>query len=655
MMLVLLTGILCGTLAGCATTAAPLPDSPMNARITDPAARRQLQLGKPEAAADIYTQRASRSRDPEQQQDFLLLAAEILFDRGLAAAGQERLVLIPAMLASTQLQHRRDILEAKSLIYDRDAQDALTKLPEPDAVEDTFQRARLYETRAQAYSMLQDPDNELIARIDLESQLSDEDIIMRGRQQIWRLLTTQPLSTLRSMTTNVRGDIYQGWIELALANATAGLDAEKRRTGIALWQDRFPMHPANPEFVEALFTPSGFEMNADGKPINQVAVLLPLSGSNTATVSAAIRDGIVSAYEFAVRQRQVPRLRFYDVGDNPGYVRTAYANAVSDGADAVIGPLRKEAVAAIVSQRDIPVPTLTLNTVESSGLPGDAGSLAGRPGGSAFNGSGSNVIQFGLAPEDEARAAASRAAGLDLKNAIILQADDTRGDREARAFQDAMFLYGGDVVHVAVLPKDEYDYSSQIKEALAIDESDNRFRTLSRTIGEKLFFEPSIRNDVDVIFLAITSEQARSVRPQLDFFHAMDVTRLGTSRVAALNDDEKNNKDLNSIYYPDAPWVLRESMAKDPLRQSILQNFPASEGVYAKLYALGADAFNLISNLDALARGERLRGYTGDLELSPEGRIRRHLDWAQYIDGVSTPATQVEAPPLPSIQAGVIN
>lgn len=634
--------LLTSALYGCATPSGPppLPDEPLHATITDPAARRQLQQGKPLAASDIYSRRAARTNDPAQQQDYLLIAAEILFDRALAEPGKERLAAVPELMATAELGHRRAILVAKDQISDRNAQAALAALPDPFQVENPLHRARLYEARAQAYNILQDPDNELIARIELENQLSDDAIVQKSHEQIWQLLTTQPLSTMRRMTTNVRGDIYQGWIELALAHAAAGIDDTKRRSSIADWQGRFPVHPANPNFVDALYAPSDFDINIDGKPINQIAVLLPLSGSSTAAVAAAIRDGIVAAsYQQSQDTLQTPLLRFYDVGDNPGYVRTAYQNAINDGADAIIGPLRKQAVAAVVSQREVPVPTLTLNNVESTGL----------------GGSTNNVIQFGLAPEDEARAAASRATALSLKNAIILQADDSRGDREARAFQDAMYLYGGDVVHIEVLPKDQYDYSEQIKEALAITKSDVRFKTLSRTIGEKLFFEPSIRNDVDVIFLAITSEQARSVRPQLDFFHARGVIRLGTSRVASLDDDAKKNKDLNTIYYPDAPWVLRESLSKDPLRNTIIDTFSGAQGAYAKLYALGADSYQLITSLNELGRGARLNGYTGGLELSPEGRINRYLDWAQYVDGVSETVESIEAPALPSIRSSVIN
>ncbi|MFK7994147.1 MAG: penicillin-binding protein activator [Granulosicoccus sp.] len=632
--------LLCSALSACVTPAAPpLPDSPMNARITDPDARRQLQLGNPKAAADIYSQRALRISDPATQQDYLLIASEILFDRGLMEQAQEKLSDVPTELATLDLAHRRDILLAKSFVFERDAEAALAALPDPIVVDTALNRGRVFETQAQAYEILQDPDNELIARINLEGQLNDPAIIERSHQQIWQLLTTQSLSTLRGMTTNVRGDTYQGWIELALGHASAGIDAQVRQTSVNNWRQRFPSHPANPGFVATLYAGNGFDANTSAQPIDQIAILLPLSGRNTAVVAAAIRDGLMAAHQQSNNAQIAPTLRFYDVGDNPGYVRTAYKNAIADGADAVIGPLRKEAVAAVVSQQEIPVTTITLNTVETAAVDSEV----------------SNIIQFGLAPEDEAVAAASRAAGLGFTNAIVFQTDDSRGDREARAFRDALYLYGGDVAHIAVLPADTYDYSKEIKEALAIDESDARFSRLRRTLGKKMFFEPSIRSDVDVIFLAVTNEQARSVRTQLDFFYARQLTRLGTSRVAGADEDQKKNADLNTIFYPEAPWVLRKSLDNDPLKAQILATFDNAEGVYGKLYALGADAYSLVTNLDKISAGERLQGYTGELELRSDGRIQRYLDWAQYVEGVSQNVKSVDAPSLPSLRSNVIN
>ena len=616
-----------------------MPDTPIDARITDPDARRLLQQGRPLDAANVYSQRATRSNTPEEQQDFLLIASEILFDYSLPDEAKEKLAVIPEALASLALMHRRDILVAKGFIHERNAEAALTALPNPIEVDSAVNRGRIFETRAQAYDILQDPDNELIARINLEGQLQDPLVVERSHQQIWQLLTTQPLSTLRTMTTNVRGDTYQGWIELALANGGAGLDASMRQATLNDWQRRFPSHPANAQFINTLFAPNGFDENDNARSIDQIAILLPLSGTNTAPFAAAIRDGLIAAHQQAGTRLNTPTLRFYDVGENPGYVRTAYRNAIADGADAVVGPLTKEAVAAVVSLQDIPVPTLTLNTIESAGLGMD------RP----------NMIQFGLAPEDEAAAAASRAAALGYRNAIIFQTEDSRGDREARAFQDATFLYGGDVVHVAVLPTDTFDYSEQIKAALSIDASDSRFRRLSSTIGEKLFFEPSIRNDVDVVFLALTNEQARSVRTQLDFFYARNIPRLGTSRLAGIDNDQEKNADLNTMYYPDAPWILRDSLSNDPLKQQILASFANAESVFGKLYALGADAYQLINSLERLNAGERLTGYTGDLQLQSNNRIQRHLEWAQYVEGVSQKVENVEAPALPSLRTGITN
>lgn len=621
-------------LSACVKPPTNLPDDPTLSSISDPAARRELRRGKPVAASDIYSRRAAKTSDPAEREDFLLIAAEILFDRAMYDEGAIRLQAVPEVLGNTDRQARRAILVAKQLLHNNDAEAALLALPNPDEIESALHRARTFETQAMAYKTLEDPGNELYARIQLEEQLDSPAIVERNHNAIWQRLTTLPISTLNGMTTSVRGDTYQGWIELALSNAESNGNPAGRTDALRRWQERFPTHPANQQFIANLYNPDepGFVEFNNG-PIRQIAVLLPISDPRTAQVAAAIRDGMIAAHQSDTRP-ELPTLRFYDIGTNPGYVRTAYEAAVADGADAIVGPLRKEAVAAVVTQRQIPLPTITLNTVDSGIVQGE------------------NIIQFGLAPEDEAHSAASRAIALSLRNAVVLQADDSRGDRETRAFQETMFRYGGDVVHVAVLPADKYDYSEEIKNALQITQSDQRFRSLSNAIGEKLFFEPSIRNDVDVIFLAVSSEQARSIRPQLDFFHATQVPRFGTSRVAALGDDLKKNKDLNSIYYPDAPWVLRKSLRSDPVRQEIIKNFPGADSVFAKIYALGLDAYAVTTNLDLLSSGQRLSGYTGDLELTSDGRIQRYLDWAQYQEGKSVGIEAIQAEPLQSIQPG---
>ncbi len=629
--------ILCLTtawLAGCATpgTGFPPADDQNLASINDPTARRLLLNGNAIGASDRYSQLADAANDPLLKLEYRIIAAEILFDRGVADQGRLKLTEIPRQLPDPAIQQRRDILVAKGELIDGNAEQALIALPDPATISSNLHRARVYEVRAQSFRLLGNPDGELAARIDLESEVRRPAIIQANHEQIWQMLTTLPVSRLREMTTNVRGEIYQGWIELALANTAPAGSAnseQQRLAGLQNWRSRYPNHPATRTLGGNLFGSGGgsFDgLNLASGPIRQVGVLLPLSAPGIGVAAEAIKDGIVLAYQNEADRSALPAIRFYDIGDNINFVRTAFQNALNDGADAIIGPLRKEAVTAIITQRHLPVPVLTLNQVDSFG------GVAPQ-----------NVIQFGLAPEDEARSAAERALATDHRSAIVLQSDDSRGDRAARAFTETMLQNGGDVVHTAILPSDKYDYSKELKDALLITQSDQRFRNLSRALDTKLFFEPGIRGDVDMVFLAINNEQARSVRPQLAFFHAGRLPMLGTSRISAIDDDIKANRDLNGIAFADTPWALDKNVQSSSLYRQVRQSNADTIDVFGKLYALGMDAWTLINNLDTLSNDSRaeLNGFTGKLSLTADGRIRRQLLWAQYIDGKSVPLKPV--------------
>ena len=613
--------LLLATIASCGTSGPRILDNGEDlSSISDPRARQMLSLGQAEKASDRYTDLASRARDPLEQQDYQLVAAEILYDRGRLDAGSRKKAMIPGTLLTVPYQQRLQILNAKDSLFNNDPEAALLALPEPGAVDSPIHRARVFEVQAQSYRQLEAPEQELIARINLEQQLSNPQIIDKNHTQIWQILTTRSQSELRKMTTTVENDIYQGWIELALARANAANDPAQRQQDFSDWQARYPQHPAQARFLARLNDPANSsDFNLSPTVVNQIAVLLPMTAEGIGAFAEAIRDGIVVAFQNSQDQSVVPRVRFYDTGANIQLVRNVFQQAIEDGADAVIGPLRKDAVATIATLRNVPVPVITLNYVDAT----------------QQSESITNVIQFGLAPEDEARSAASRALALGYRQAIVLQSDDSRGDREARAFQDEMLLNGGEVLHTAVLPADVYDYSQQIRDALLITQSDRRFRSLSRTLETKLFFEPSIRDDLDVIFLAVSSEQAQSVRPQLSFFRAHDVPKFGTSRIATIESDQRTRNDLNGIHFNDAPWQLDPSIRKDRLYKEINANFPDNMDVFAKLYALGIDAYYLATHLYELTNPEqgRIKGYTGDLELGFDGRIRRHLMWAKYEEG----------------------
>lgn len=627
---------------GCSTLPTTARDNPEEfSTVSDPTARRLLRGGHFEEASARYVRLAEQSGDPVTRQENLVIAAEILYDRGLHEPGLQRLQAIGTVLSTPELQHRYLILEAKHRLFNNDPEAALQQLPEAEQVTSPIHRARLHEVQAQAWHQLQQPGLELIARIALERQLDNPAIIDQNHAQIWRLLNAQPASTLRELTTDVQDATYQGWLELALINASMPTNDPAYVPAISQWQHQFPVHPANERFLTTLFAGEPLLPDnsiATNAPINQIGVLLPFSAPGYQAAAEAIRDGLVVAYQHDLDRANPPLVKFYDSGGSPALVRSIYQQALDDGADAIIGPLLKDSVTAIVTMRQIPRPTLTLNYVDTG-----------------FGTLPSNLIQFGLSPEDEARAVAKRLLAQGLRQAVVLQSDDSRGDRESRAFHEEMLLHGADVVYAAVLPTDTYDFSRQIRDALLISQSDRRFKQLGQVVPGRIHFEPSIRDDLDAVFLAMGSEQAQSVRPQLAFYRASHVPMLGTSRVMTSIDDKRSRKDLNGIQFPDTPWTLDPAIRNHPIYRDITRNFPDATGVFARLYALGVDAYQIMNNLGRFqqeagfgqgdqtqyqARGSSdtlatlanptVPGFTGDLWLDHQNRVHRNLRWGQY-------------------------
>ena len=101
-----------------------------------------------------------------------------------------------------------------------------------------------------------------------------------------------------------------------------------------------------------------------------------------------MQNGFLGAY-FATASGLDDRqsVRIYDVNAEGG-ATAAYAAAVADGAEFVVGPLLKRNVASLANDILVPVPVLTLNYLPET--------MASPPG----------MYQFALSPEDEAAAAA---------------------------------------------------------------------------------------------------------------------------------------------------------------------------------------------------------------------------------------------------------
>ena len=430
-----------------------------------------------------------------------------------------------------------------------------------------------------------------------------------SQARLWSMLMAAPLPTLREALAGVGDNAARAWLQLAIGVRNRALDPAQTRQFVRDWRQRHTAIDPGEAFVERLRA----VQRADLAPPATVAVLLPLSGE-LAGAGEAIHRGLLAGHYADGSGPDRPRLLFYDVGADSDVsaanarVIEAYNEAVSAGAGLVIGPLRKAAVRALLASDDLPVPVLALNRV-------------------AAPAASDSVRQFGLAPEDDARAVAALAAALDHERLLILARGDDWGGRVGRAFADAFETAGGRILAQRRYPPGEQDLRGPIRDLFELDLSEQRRQRLASITGEDFGFEPRRRQDADGVFIAAFGEDARLVTPQIRFHRGIDLPVFAVSESYPQNPTAAANEDLDGVMLTRMPWLLADTA--QPVAAGARRQLDAADPDAAprQLVALGVDSYRLLSRLDALERSpeQHLPGATGRLHLDTEGRIRRQL------------------------------
>ena len=405
-----------------------------------------------------------------------------------------------------------------------------------------------------------------------------------SRDALWRALNALPVGTDFSAVTE---PIARGWVELLqLAKSGAPLSAYEN------WRQRHPDHPGESQIAAGLVTAT-VPARRTGR---QIALLLPMSGP-LAVVSGAIKSGAIAAQTRL--GADAPVVTLYDTSQG---LDTAFAAAFNQGADAVIGPLRKEDVSAVAALSP-QLPTVTLNYLEGNRAP---------PAG---------LTPFGLAPEDEARAAADHATGRSLLRAVILSQEGDWGSRAAAAFRAQFEQRGGTVLAAESFKVNTVDFTRQLKRLLGITYSELRGEQLLAA-GVKADLQPVPRGDIDVVFLAARSPQAKLIWPQMRYLRAGRIATYATAAAA-----DAGNSDLGRLTVCDAPWRIETGGQIAALRGE-LAAVNARTADTQRLFALGYDAYELARRVSvgALNPGETLNGLAGTLVLDTDGAVHRRLD-----------------------------
>lgn len=298
-------------------------------------------------------------------------------------------------------------------------------------------------------------------------------------------------------------------------------------------------------------------LTIDKNAVPHIALLLPLKSKDYGSAADAVLQGFLAA---ANQEKHALPINVYSDYDEDNGVATVYRQAIVSGARAVVGPLTRSGVSALAAEQTIPVPTLTLNTVEDKPSP--------------------QLYYFGMAAEAEARQVAQLATKQGLREAIVITTRAQLTKRLQSAFEEEWIASGGGVLR-------EIEYNN----------APGDFADITELPGT-------------VIFLATGTKTARLIRPYLP-------NRLpiyATSQIFSGNDNTLTNYDLNGIRFVDMPWLLQPEHAA-------VMTYPRATPPLSidreRLYALGIDAFRLTRIL--LSKNPHaalpLDGVTGDIHL----------------------------------------
>lgn len=440
--------------------------------------------------------------------------------------------------------------------------------------------ASLHASLALAYDQQANPLRALEHRMLAEQQWraadkADIELIRQNQTAIWRALVDLDRARLIEMRGESFNTGIQGWIDLALGLQTSTDHAAT----IADWQRVYPDHRADTDLVLQLTpapTPADtVSLTTAEASRHRIALLLPFASADFYPAADAIQQGFMAAMQAA---NDTSEVMIYPTNGDKDMIGTTHAQAVSEGADFIIGPLVRDEVTALttaaLASGELSVPTLALNQADAS-----------------FE--LKNLYSLGLSIDTEAAQISRMARDAGMQRAVILTADNGIGARLSESFARAWQAEGGQVMS-----------QTTVDTATPADELRAQLQAASP----------------DLILLAMSPEQGRQVRGHLD----ITIPVYGFSHIYTGVNYEPEDAALLAVRFIDLPWILN---ADDPAFQpyrSTAANLP--EGMMQRWFALGVDAYQVLAAIAARpGQSTAIRGLTGRIRIGANGEIDRSL------------------------------
>ena len=558
-------------------------------------------------ASVVYNKLARSAVQPERSA-FLLKVALMYYRGGFYSEIDSYFENLAEGDILPQDEKHRQTIQAGGYFGQGKIYQSLLALPEIDELTENRYKALALEIRSRGVLAIGDPLESARLRMQIAEFLYTPAEIEKNHDFIWDALNRITEQAMIRALKEKQTPEVRGWLELNLIARRSNMLPAKMEPWIEQWYERYGDHPAAAEYAIALLEQS---RQVYIRP-ERIALMLPFSG-RLEKVADAILNGFLYAYY--QDPEQVADLEIINASKDPVEFSLQYEQAIQNGADFVVGPIDKDLIDMLQQRGELEVPTLTLNYGNDEGE------------------SGLNLYQFGLRPEDEAEQVADYALAQGRHHAAVLVPDTEWGYRLQRAFSQRFEALGGRIVGSAAYPARNSDYSAAIKNLLNLTTSEHRKSILQQTIREQVEFEARRRQDVDMIFIAANSRQARLIKPQLKFHHAHDLPVYATSHISSSTVSIDDDRDLDEILFVDIPWMLHND--KNPDYRRVAGLWPEASQRFGRLFALGIDAYRMIPSLRRLMINpeESVPQNTGVLSVDANGRIRRSLLMATYEKG----------------------
>lgn len=560
--------------------------------------------------AEQALQTASTQSDRQQAQSYLLRSADEFQTRDDHTSAREILTSDQLSTPAAELEDQYLLLSMASAtaLEDRDwARELAAELSTDQFL--NYERglmARAANLQADTLELAGDHLGAAATLITL-AQSDSRQNLQAIHDRIWQALKATSDTQLNEEAGTVLGYEAQGWIELAGILREPGMSLDEQGRRVRQWQNNWPGHPASSALPSELGLIASL---AESRP-EQITLALPLEGP-LASAGKAIRDGFFAAY-YSDQSADRSKTSIRVVNTAGSDFRTLYDEMSGNGQDLIVGPLEKDAVASLTSLTSLPVPVLGLNY-----LPGDANVPAG-------------LYQFGLSAEDEARQIADRLASENNHQALVLIPQGEWGDRLENALLERMAENGSVALDTERYFKED-NLRAVTADLLGITTSRERAIDVERTADIDVEFEPRRRQDADAVVMVAEPTVARQFKPLFAFYFGGDLPVYSPSMVYEGNKDPSRDRDLNEVIFTDIPWVLD---ANNEFRTTATEALPDMRGQLGRLFAMGADAWNLSKRLPLLRQveGAAIDGQTGTLTMTPDGSIHREQLWARFNSG----------------------